>query len=293
MITVSVLITVYNRGNYLEETLDSLLRSAFSDFEAIVVDDNSSDNSLSIANKFALKDPRIHVFKNEENLGDYNNRNKAASLAKGKYLKYLDADDIIYNHSLGLMVEAMERYPDAGLALSSNVIDPMHPYPHHYSSQQLYESHYLGSSPLGVGPSAAIIRRECFEAVGGFSGKQFVGDSELWLKLAEGWSVVTLPPALIWWRRHEGQQMQLELTKPEVLNVRYQLEAERLEATSHLSESKKAQAIRRLSHLHARRLWSLALRGGKVKAAISLFRKTGFSFRDLLVGLRKPQKFPR
>jgi|GEM_PF-3769007 hypothetical protein len=50
-----------------------------------------------------------------------------------------------------------------------------------------------------------------------------LGKTELWLKLAKSWPIVAIPPALVWWRRHEGQQMSLEMTKPEVLNERFWL----------------------------------------------------------------------
>jgi hypothetical protein len=188
------------------------------------------------------------------------------------------------------MVEAMERFPQAALALSANVIDPVQPYPIHYSPAQLYSSHYLGRSPLGVGPSASIIRRECFAAVGGFSGKQFVGDSELWLKLAERWAIVSLPPALVWWRQHEQQQMNLELSRPDVIAVRYRLELDMLEFSQHLSEDQKAQARNYLTHLHARRLWSLALKGKRLKVATKLMKESAMSTRELLKGLTKPAR---
>ncbi|MFC1688464.1 glycosyltransferase family 2 protein [Pseudomonadota bacterium] len=285
---ISILVTVYNREAYLAETLKSILDSSYEEFEVIIVDDNSSDGSLEIARQYAAGDNRIRVFLNEKNLGDYANRNKAASFARGKYLKYLDADDLIYKHSLGVMIGAMEQFPEAALALSSNIIDPQKPYPIFYMPEQLYKAHYLGCSPLGVGPSAAIIRRECFEAVGGFSGKQFVGDSELWLKLAARWPVVALPPALVWWRQHEQQQMQLELSKPDVLTKRHQLEVDMLERSQHLSGVQKTQARKYLCHLHARKIWSTALKNRQFGTGWSLFRDSGMSFSDLLMGLRKP-----
>ena len=117
---ISILVTVYNREAYLAETLKSILDSSYEEFEVIVVDDNSSDGSLEIARQYAAGDSRLQVFLNDKNLGDYANRNKAASFAKGKYLKYLDADDLIYKHSLGVMIGAMEQFPEAALALSSN-----------------------------------------------------------------------------------------------------------------------------------------------------------------------------
>ena len=93
MVNVSILVTVYNREAYLAECLDSILSSNESDFEVIIVDDASSDRSVEIAEQYASRDPRVVLHENEKNLGDYGNRNRAASLASGKYLKYLDADD--------------------------------------------------------------------------------------------------------------------------------------------------------------------------------------------------------
>ena len=121
---VSVLVTLFNREEYIAQALHSIVSSAFEDLEVVVVDDCSSDSSLSVVLVASTTDSRIQVHTNVSNLGDYGNRNRAASLATGKYLKYLDADDLIYRHSLATMVDAMEQFPDAALALSRNVIDP-------------------------------------------------------------------------------------------------------------------------------------------------------------------------
>lgn len=282
---VSILVTVYNRELYLEQTLRSVLQSSFLDFEAIVVDDCSADSSAALARQISSSDSRIKIYVNEKNLGDYKNRNRAASLAKGKYLKYLDADDLIYRHSLASMVDAMERFPDAALALSRNVIDPEEPYPKLYSPKEFFREHYFGKSPIGVGPSAAIIRRECFEAVGGFSGRQFVGDTELWMKLAERWPIVTLPPALVWWRRHEGQQMQLELKTPEVLNTRFQLEVDALKLSTHFTDLEKEKALRKIRLTHARQLTSFGVRKQRPLIAWRLAQSAGLSLGDFFKGL--------
>ena len=88
---VSVLMTAYNREKYIAEAIESVLASTYSNLELIIVDDCSKDNTLQIATNYQAKDDRIKVYKNEKNLGDYPNRNKAASYAKGKYLKYVDS----------------------------------------------------------------------------------------------------------------------------------------------------------------------------------------------------------
>ena len=282
---VSVLVTVYNREGYLPACLESILASSWTDFEVVVVDDQSSDGSYGIAMKFAERDPRVRVYLNEENLGDYSNRNQAAGHAKGFYLKYVDADDLIYPHGLEVMVRAMQAFPDAALGLSWNQTDPPAPYPFVNSARESMRHHFLGKSPLGCGPTGAILRKEAFEKVGGFSGRQFVGDSELWLKLAELWPVVSVPPALVWWRRHDGQQMCLEQSKPEVLTHRYDLQMEALMETKHLSSAEKHGAAQRLQQHHARRILRLALRGRQPAAAWQLFSHASMSLAQLCRGL--------
>ncbi|MBN2572301.1 MAG: glycosyltransferase family 2 protein, partial [Ignavibacteriales bacterium] len=80
---VSVLMTVYNREKYISEAIESVIKSTFKNWELIIVDDQSKDNSFEIAKCYENKDERIRVFINDKNLGDYPNRNKAASYARG------------------------------------------------------------------------------------------------------------------------------------------------------------------------------------------------------------------
>jgi glycosyltransferase involved in cell wall biosynthesis len=126
---VSILTTVYNREKYISVCIDSVLASTYGDWELIIVDDVSSDTSVAIARSYEKKDTRIKVYVNEKNLGDYPNRNKAASYAKGKYLKYLDADDLIYPHDIEVMLHTMEQFPEAGLGISQKVAEDIKPYP--------------------------------------------------------------------------------------------------------------------------------------------------------------------
>ena len=126
---ISILTTVYNREKYLVACMDSVLASSYQDWELIIVDDVSTDTSLAIAKSYEKKDARIKVYVNDKNLGDYPNRNKAASYAKGKYIKYLDADDLIYPRGLEVMVHAMEQFPEAGLGISQKVVEDEKPYP--------------------------------------------------------------------------------------------------------------------------------------------------------------------
>jgi glycosyltransferase involved in cell wall biosynthesis len=222
------------------------------------------------------------------NLGDYKNRIKAAEYARGKYIKYLDSDDILYPHSLQIMVDAMEKYSEAGLALSFNVIDDKEPYPQLIDSREAYTSYFLGNNPLAVGPSAAIIRRKCYETVGGFSGRLYVGDTELWLKLAANYSVVKLQPALVWWRQHEGQQIRPQLKNREIINVMYRIEMKALDDSCHLfTNSEKNTIVRFHTYRHARKILNIMIKRRKPKEAFSLFKNSGLNMRDILKSIRK------
>ena len=109
---VSVLMTAYNREKYIAEAIESVLASTYTHFELIIVDDRSADQTVSIAKEYETRDQRIKVYVNEENLGQFPNRNKAATYARGKYIKYLDSDDRLYDFSLDYCVNMMEKNPE-------------------------------------------------------------------------------------------------------------------------------------------------------------------------------------
>lgn len=209
---VSVLTTVYNRENYLQECLESVQAGHFQDYEHIVVDDRSQDSSLSIAQTIAKTDNRIQVHLNENNLGDYPNRNKAASYASGTYIKYLDADDKHGRWVLDIMVDAMDAFPEAGLGLFDA---GAYHHPTLLTSADTFSRYYSGKSNLfHRSPLSAMIRRECFEAIGGFQTAPFTGDFNLWHQLASKYPVVLFPNQFTYYRHHDDQQSTINNANP-------------------------------------------------------------------------------
>jgi glycosyltransferase involved in cell wall biosynthesis len=203
---VSVLMTAYNREKYITEAIQSVLSSTLSDFELVIVDDCSNDRTVEIARKFEEEDHRVRVFVNEVNLGDYPNRNKAASYAIGKYIKYLDSDDIMYPHCLEVMVNCMEHFPEAVYGLSA-LYDAKGPYPALLNPHDAYIEHFYGFGHFNRAPGSAIILKKAFEKVGGFSGKRMIGDLELWFILSRNFSLVKMPQGLVWSRLHNEQEL--------------------------------------------------------------------------------------
>ena len=286
--TVSVLVTVYNREAYLQETLKSILASTFDNFEVLVVDDCSTDQSVRIAQQIQNTDPRVQVILNEQNLGDYGNRMKAASLAKGKYLKYVDSDDLIYPHSLQLMVDAMERHADAAIGLAHSLPEDDSPYPWLLEPAVAYQKQFLDRGCMSCGPTGAIIRHSAFQACGGFH-KQWgvLSDRELWLRMAATWPIVLLPPGLVWWRRHEGQEFTSGDAAAVYLERGYQLEVEALNSTNcPLADADLTKAQKKVAKCYARRLLSMATRQRSPLKACRLFRKSNLKIMDLVQGIR-------
>lgn len=204
---ISVLMTSYNREKWIGQAIESVLGSTFTDFELIIVDDNSTDNTVAIAKKYAAGDNRIKVFVNEKNLGDYPNRNKAASLAKGKYLKFVDSDDYMYSHGLELMLEAMEQFPEAGFGLCSLKPDKNKPFPFMLSPKEAYEYHFLGPGLFHKGPLTAIFLRSAFESCGGFKDDRMISDTDMWHRMGIRFPVVLMPDGIVWQRLHDQQEL--------------------------------------------------------------------------------------
>ena len=92
---ISIIVSIYNTEKYLEKCIDSLLNQTYQNLEIILIDDCSKDDSFKIMQKYAKKDKRIVLIKNEENLGLARSRNKALDLVTGDYIGFIDSDDYI------------------------------------------------------------------------------------------------------------------------------------------------------------------------------------------------------
>lgn len=113
---ISVIISVYNGEDYLAEAIESVCNQSFADWELIVINDCSTDGTDEILSAFAQKDPRIKVYKNETNLRLPSSLNKALSLAQGRYIARMDADDICLPDRLAKQFAFMESHQDVDLS---------------------------------------------------------------------------------------------------------------------------------------------------------------------------------
>jgi glycosyltransferase involved in cell wall biosynthesis len=280
---VSVLMTAYNREKYIAEAVKSVLASTLTDFELIIVDDGSKDNTVAIAKEYAAKDSRIKLFVNEKNLGDYPNRNKAASYASGKYLKYLDSDDLIYTHGLEVFVQSMEQYPDAALGVTSSKGQELIPFPFLLSPDEAYEYNFYTSGLFDIGPSGLIFNASKFREAGGFSGKRYIGDTEINLKLAARWPLVRVAASLIFWRQHEGQEIAAGLNTTGYLEFQLPMYKEAFSNPEcPLPENKKKDIIQYHKKVAARQIIKMALQERNLKLATQFYKKLSLQPVDLM-----------
>ena len=107
---VSVVMPVHNAGKYIEEAIRSVMSQTYSNWELLIVNDNSTDNSMEIVNRLASEDCRIKVFDNPTPTGyPATPRNMAVSLANGRYIAFLDSDDVWHSDKLKNQIELMQE----------------------------------------------------------------------------------------------------------------------------------------------------------------------------------------
>jgi glycosyltransferase involved in cell wall biosynthesis len=107
----SIIVPVYNRSKLVGETLDSILEQSFEEFEVLVVDDESTDDSLEVLRDYAKRDNRVKVIALSENQGRCAARNAGIKAAKGNWICHLDSDDFYYNNHLQTFYDLIQEFP--------------------------------------------------------------------------------------------------------------------------------------------------------------------------------------
>jgi len=197
---ISVIIPAYNASRYISETLQSVVASNYSNWECIVVDDGSTDNTLEIA-KLQTKDNHRFIILHQPNSGPSVARNLAISLSTGKYILPLDADDLISPDYMKLTVEVLENHPEVKVVYSNAVKFGYRKgfwnLPN-YSLKELLKENMIFCS--------ALYRRSDFDKTRGYDPLLRTGreDWDFWLELLKtGGEVKKLPGVHFFYRTHK------------------------------------------------------------------------------------------
>jgi hypothetical protein len=288
---VSVLMTAYNRDPYIAAAIESVLGQTFADFELIVVDDASSDRTVEVAHAYARRDSRVRVHVNGRNLGDYANRNHAASLARGRLLKYHDSDDVMYPHCLATMVPLLEAEPRAGFALSAGGYWPGGPCPMLLTPRMCYQREFLGLGLFMCGPASALFRADVLSGLGGFENVGAASDYVFWLKACARHAALLVPGDLFWYRRHAGQELASERAAREYAEIPGRAWRALHDEGCPLDPAEREQA-RRNQAFGAAKLALRAMRAGQWSMAAHRIRRAGLTPAQWVKYLRRPRRAP-
>lgn len=200
---VSVLMTSYNREKYIDEAITSVLTSTYTNFELIIVDDCSTDNTVNIAKSFEAKDKKVKVYVNDRNLGQFPNRNKAAGYATGEYLINVDSDDTILPNGIQDLINIMGLYPESSFGMHAPEYDTITVIP----PKTAIRDHFFKKQFLVQGPGATILRRDFFNEIGKYPVDYGIpGDMFFNLKACCYTHITVIPFEFMFYRLHKEQE---------------------------------------------------------------------------------------
>lgn len=200
---ISVIMSVYNGERYLKESVRSILKQTFTNFEFIIIDDNSTDNSYKILRSF--NDNRIRIIRNNIRKGITKNLNTAIDIAEGEYIARQDADDISLPRRLELQLKFLKEKPDIALVGSAifyiddkGRIIGFRKVPSEPTFDLLLQKNLFIHGSV-------IIRRKFLDEIGRYNELfKYSQDYELWLRIAKRYKVANIQQPLYALRIHKN-----------------------------------------------------------------------------------------
>lgn len=220
---ITVLMTVYNGGDYLKPSLKSVINQMYKDFEFLIVNDCSTDDSLNIIKSF--DDKRIVLHSNETNIGQTRSLNIGFELAKGEYIARIDADDIAFPHWLQSQVDFLKKNGDVDV-LSAGLVS--------FGEKGLKKTYLSPScradillkaiikSPINHG--SALIKKDAILNIGGYdSNYKISADYDIWTNLLrQNRNIISNPDIVMAIRHHsdsESEKNKLTLALKEFAEI--------------------------------------------------------------------------
>lgn len=215
----TIAIPTYNRSNYIGESIASVLGQTDTNFELLIVDNASTDNTQKVVKSFT--DDRIRYIKNKENIGIINNWNKCVSEARGKYLMILGDDDVLHKDFLRLSVEVHNQNENIGFTFSHcNKVDSGGSFiqrwgydfvPAGFLRGPKYLFYTLDHEACLTNSSTVLLKKEVFNKLGNFQVEfaRNVFDFNMWVRIASQYDVFFIDKILCDYRIHSHQVSQI------------------------------------------------------------------------------------
>lgn len=204
---ISVLMPVYNAGAFLKVGIDSILQQTYSDFELIIINDGSNDNSEQIILSF--KDPRIKYYKNEKNSGLIFTLNKGLKYCSGKFIARMDADDISLPDRFEKQINYIEKNPSlSGVGCHVSFINEKAAVIGTWKADELTATYLQIKKHIVkencIAHPSVMVRASILKEYQYNNNQQHIEDYDLWLRLfADGLKMEKVPEKLLLYRIHQ------------------------------------------------------------------------------------------
>lgn len=229
--STTVLMVTYNAGKYIYESINSILNQTFMDFELLIYNDGSTDNTHEIVN--SIKDSRIRYLHNDTNYGLFHARRVALEASFGKYIAILDSDDVAFPERLRVQYNFMEKNPLVALCGSNAVvidsdgkrvderINKVRLKENDLKAELFFTNIFVNSSTM--------FRKDVALQVGGYRDMAPVEDYDLFVRIAEKHPIYVFNEAFVYYRRHSdnisvkenkvGDSYLIEIKKDQLRNL--------------------------------------------------------------------------
>lgn len=210
---VSVVIPTFNRSDLLPDAIDSVVDQTYRNWELIIVDDGSTDDTEQVVNSYS--DSRVRYTENTGSKGPGGARNTGVRKAKGGYIAFLDSDDVWTSGKLRAQVDCMEANPRTGLVAGRCIYVDDELEPTGYESPSPKEIPYeeiCVSTSVPGSSSNVLVRRRAFEDAGGFDPELLRGeDRDLWIRISRHWKVYCVDEVTAKIRVHDEERQHRDL----------------------------------------------------------------------------------
>lgn len=261
---ISVCIPTYNYGRFIGAAIESALGQSLQDFELIVSDNASDDDTQEIVNRYAESDSRIRYFRNATNIGMVGNWNCCLELARGEYVKFLCADDLFEDYALERLSRLLDDHPQVVLASGARRVvvegggrERILAYSNRtevVKGRTAIRKCIARGNLIGE-PSAVIFRRSAV-ASGFDAGYPQVTDFEMWLRMLEGGDFAFTPEVVCVFRHHAEQETSKNFRTKQAFADEFRL------CRAYAAKVRKADLWTGLVRRWVA-MWVFALRGGR------------------------------
>ena len=243
---VSIVLPIYNGEKYMRQSIESVINQTYKNWELIIIDDCSSDNTPQIAKEYAEKDGRIRYYRNETNLKLPRGLNRGFSLSKGEYLTWTSDDNLYLPTAIERMVHTLKKDNSDFVFATCDVINEEGKVIEIIKAPKDYKQAIVGGNFVGA---CFLYTRKVYEAIGEYNPDCFlVEDYDYWLRIFARFEVSNIQDVLYQYRWHDGALTSTE-KKDKINSMCEKVMLQNISSFGKLSLKQKYYFYNKLHHL--------------------------------------------